>query len=338
MARRHRLGRKAAALLLGLLAGCGPVPAPAPDEPADAAAAVPGPSTDEASAAPAPDAPSADSVAHRSRPVTRPAVAPLPPTEAGAALPSGLVSVTAEPDADRDRLTVTAPPLNGIWRLEIPIEMSSDPSRTPSHDMTSLYCRLYHDGVVLALRCAAAAPLSDPAQTRIDGARIRFEWRFDGGTLTVDAAIRSLNELDGEVVVQPDAEHAAPLRGSARLSRLDPPPPGDGPNEALLRAAVEDLRRGQFEEQHYAPGRLDALADRPALRVKELAQLGALETVTLLGETPVLNRDLDTGKRLAGFAAEQLAVRVYDLHFAEDSRLCSVLANDAGQVYSFNCY
>ena len=243
-----------------------------------------------------------------------------------------------EPLADRDKVTVTAPPLNGVWRLEMPLEMSSDDRSDVSHDMTALYCRLYHDGAVLALRCAAAAPLSEPAETRIDGARIRFAWRFDGGTLTVDAAIRSPQELDGTVTVQPEKENAAPLSGPARLVRLEPPAPGDTPNEVLVRDVVEDLRQDKFDEKRYAPHRLGTLADHPALRVKELAQLGALETVTPLGEMPALNRDLDTGKPLPGFTGEKLAVRIYDLHFAEDSRLCAVLANDAGQVHSFNCY
>ncbi len=332
MAYRHRAGRKAAALLLGLLAACGPRPAPDQGE-----VAVPSlPAADE----PAAEMPAAPPlpVALRSREKAPATIAPARQVADGEALPSGQTSVTAEPLADRDKVTVTAPPLNGVWRLEMPIEMSSDESREVSHDMTALYCRLYHDFTVLALRCAAAPPLSEPAETRIDGTQIRFEWRFDGGTLTVAAAIRSPEELDGEVVVQPAKEKAAPLRGPAKLSRLDPPAPGDGPSEALVRDVVEDLRQDKFDEKRYAPHRRDTLSDHPALRVKELAQLGALETVTLLGEMPALNRDLDTGKPLAGFAGERLAVRVYDLHFAEDSRLCSVLTDDAGQVYSFNCY
>jgi len=295
------------------------------------------PAADEP-AAEAPAAPSPPLVAARPRAKAPATIAPARQAAGGEALPSGQTSVTAEPLVDRDKVTVTAPPLNGVWRLEMPIEMSSDDSRPASHDMTTLYCRLYHDFTVLALRCAAAAPLSEPAETRIDGTQIRFEWRFDGGTLTVSAAIRSPEELDGEVVVQPEKEKAAPLRGPAKLIRLDPPAPGDGPNEALVRDVVEDLRLDKFDEKRYAPHRLDTLSDHPALRAKTLAQLGALETVTLLGEMAALNRDLDTGKPLAGFAGERLAVRIYDLHFAEDSRLCSVLTNDAGQVYSFNCY
>jgi hypothetical protein len=336
MAYRHRAGRQVAALLLGLLAGCGS--APVADQP-EVAAATPSMPTTEEPAAATPARASPPPVAARSRPKAEVAqTAPGLQVVDGDALPSGQTSVTAEPLADRDKVTVTAPPLNGVWRLEMPIEMSSDESHPVSHDMTALYCRLYHYGASLALRCAAAAPLSDPAEARIDGERIRFAWRFDGGTLTVDAAIRSPQDLDGQVVVQPEKENAAPLRGPAKLVRLDPPPPGDGPNEALVRDVVEDLRRDKLDEKRYAPGRLDTLADHRALRVKELAELGALETVTPLGEMPTLNRDLDTGKPIAGFAAEKLAVRVYDLHFTEDSRLCSVLTNDAGQVYSFNCY
>jgi hypothetical protein len=330
MARRHRFCRAAAVLLL---AGCAPMAPPEPDKPEEVTVAPASPSADVAVApAPAP-------VAARPRPRSSSSqTAPGPPTAGGEILPSGQGSVTAEQQDDRDRLTVTAPPLNGVWRLEIPLEMSSDEHSGQSHDMTALYCRLYHDGDVLALRCAAAPPLSDPAETRVDGARIRFGWRFDGGTLTIDAAVRSLTELDGQVVVQPDKESTRPLSGPARLTRLDPASQSDGPNEALVRAAVEDLRQDRFDETRYAPGRRRTISDKPALTRKALAELGALETVTLLGEMPILNRDLDTGQRLAGFGGEKLAVRVYDLHFAEDSRLCSLLPNDAGQVYSFNCY
>lgn len=338
MANRHRAGRKAAALLLGLLAACRPAPVP---EWPEVAAAVPSSPAADQTAAETPAAPLPPPVVVRSRakiPAAQAAAAPVAPVSGGEALPSGQTSVTAEPLADRDSVTVTAPPLNGVWRLEMPLEMSSDDRSDVSHDMTALYCRLYHDGAVLALRCAAAAPLSEPAETRIDGARIRFSWRFDGGTLTVDAAIRSAKELDGEVIVQPEKKNAAPLRGPAKLARLDAPPPGDTPSEALVRDLVEDLRQDKFDEKRYAPHRLGTLADHPALRVKELAQLGALEAVTPLGEMPALNRDLDTGKPLPGFTGEKLAVRIYDLHFAEDSRLCSVLVNEAGQVYSFNCY
>ncbi|MEI9987414.1 MAG: hypothetical protein WDN69_32290, partial [Aliidongia sp.] len=45
---------------------------------------------------------------------------------AGQPLASGRSSVTAELESGLDKLTVTAPPLNGIWRLRIPTEMSSD--------------------------------------------------------------------------------------------------------------------------------------------------------------------------------------------------------------------
>ncbi len=334
MAYRPRAGRNLAALLLGLLAGCGPDPVP--DPPLVAAAAAPVPTAAEPVVEPS-AAPSLLRAAVPPRPKAA-GRAPAPQTIGGDALPSGQGSVTAEQQPDREKLTVTAPPLNGVWRLEMPIEMSSDPNRPANPDKTALYCRLYHADAVLALRCAAAAPLSDPAATSIADGRIRFEWHFEGGTLTVDAAIRSPQELDGEVVVQPEKTNAAPLRGPAKLTRLDPPPPGDGPREALVRDVIEDLRRDKFDEKHYAPDRLDTLSDHPALRVKELAQLGALETMTLLGEMPTLNRDLDTGKKLAGFSGETLAVRIYDLHFAEDSRLCSLLATDGGQVYSFNCY
>jgi hypothetical protein len=321
-----------AAGLFLLMAACTSdlVPSPVWDDPAAPVESV----SDAVAEAPSPSRP--DRVIPAAK---RSAARAIPDTPVGGGQPlaSGRSSVTAELEHGLDKLTVTAPPLNGIWRLRIPTEMSSDDRGVQSRGTTDLYCRIYHDGDVLSMRCAAAAPLSEPAKAEIDGTQIRFRWPFDKAALIVTVRILSPTELDGEVSVERESA-APPLLGPAHLTKLDPAPPGGGQSEAVIRGVVADLRRGRLDGDYYVADRVDALSARPALRRDELAQLGDLEIVTDLGEMQVLNRDLDTGRKLAGFSSDMMALNVYDLHFAEDSRLCSLLLTDAGRVYSFNCY
>ncbi|MEI9987356.1 MAG: hypothetical protein WDN69_31940, partial [Aliidongia sp.] len=157
------------------------------------------------------------------------------------------------------------------------------------------------------MRCAAAAPLSEPAKAEIDGTQIRFKWPFDKAALVVTVQILSPTELDGQVSVERGSA-ASPLLGPAHLTKLDPAPPGDGRIEAMIRGVVADLRRGRLDGDAYVADRVDALSAKPALHGDELVQLGDLEIVTDLGEMQVLNRDLDTGRKLAGFTSDILAL------------------------------
>lgn len=345
--RLARLGRGTAVFGLLLLAACSTPPhqgsgsttaaAPSGSATVPAGATAPTGSTAPTSAGNRAAAPSNPS---------RPAA-----TSTGSAIPNGTTTVSHESQDERDNISVSASRLNGIWVMHLPRQV--DVSNTDGFrvldtgEYIDVFCGVHHQGQQLGMACPMMWRFDQSAQAEDDGDRVRFEWRRAGyPTIVIEGRFTSPTEITGEEMVQLRGIGAVHPAAPARLRKIMAPAAPSAQSakaEALLRGAIDDMRRGAVTSGRYAPEVADQMTSTPPLTTQDLVSLGAIDEIRYLGATAVVKAAWVRNPTIQHPAPEvpdnlsDKPVYVFDVRFAEDSRLCRVDVSPEGLASRLDC-
>ena len=256
-----------------------------------------------------------------------------------------------ESQDEQDNISVSASRLNGIWVLHLPRQVevadAAEFQVRQTREYVDVFCGVHHQGQQLAMACPMVWRLDQSAVAEGDGGQIRFEWRRTGlPTIIIEGRFTSPTEIAGEELVQMHGIGAAHPVAPARMRKImDPtaPSPLSAKAEAILRGAIDDMRRGIVTSGRYAPEVADQLTKTPPLTAQDLGSLGAIDEIRYLGATAAVRagwfRNV-AGKNPAPEVPDHLndkPVHVFDVRFAEDSRLCRVDVSPEGVAARLDC-
>jgi len=263
------------------------------------------------------------------------------PTAARAAAPD-------TPGAGVDAVTVIASRFEGVWVVHLPLqaEFSDAGGRfragSPG-EYVDLYCRVHKTDQITVACPMFKQRFGPPTVVDSDGRRVRFEWRLPNrSTLVIDGAFTTPTVIAAKEILElrnGDGGVVAPVE-IRKGGDVSPASADSAKAEALLRAAIDDMRQHMVTPGRYSEELADRLRGDPPLTSDELKTLGDIDSIRYLGATDVFPhpwvRNLAAPPEPLDHPDDDPG-HVFDVRFAEESRLCRLDVSPSGQIARLDC-
>lgn len=233
-------------------------------------------------------------------------------------LPVGALAQDALPV---ETVAVENDSLAGVWKFAIPRSFALHLfSKTEWGSRMDDFCRIEDMQGDLSVHCPGLSlghePISRGTVQR-NGNGIRMEWKAGAMHFVIDGTLRSAVQFDGSVQVSTLLlSSKAPTRVTGTKLFLSENLPDAGGKSALLARLLNEMAAGT------PVGNFDAKTRLNFLTPQMLLPLGAIQTITYLGEKS-FDRDG--------------AISVYDVEFADTHLICELRQSDGGALDYFDC-